>query len=698
MDTIPFPDELRDRFEPRRELGRGGMGVVFLAHDLQLDREVVVKLSRDGGDREASARAQREAQVLASLEHPNVLRVYDAGHTNDGPYLVMEHLVGRSLEQLPPATSLGPIFRQLADGLRAVHDTGLLHRDLKPANMFLEDSGRALLIDFGLVRDPRRTRLTRTGQVLGTLAFMAPECIRGEPATTASDWYGWAASLYACIEGHPPHPGPELLRYVTEDVALELRFRVTPGNAQPGLAALLDPLPTRRPRYPPAELLDLPALTPGEGPTQARRAPLVASAAPSVNREAVTVAVDAASLPTPPSLPAAPPPTDRGAGHAGRAPASPGRDAGPRHRAAAPRSRPAWHLAAVAATTMMLVGIAAYGVRQMREARQREAALARHREEIAQEKARADARAREAEEAAARQAAYNKEKARRRDFAIRRELWLEMGGPPSLKEVGAATASLRHGLRSDFEPGPEMRKWMDSWSPSEVAPRVEAVLAARPQEDDLEVIRSLISDYAVTENPPLSGLVENLLATEALHQLLRRAGRPAQTWAAEYWSRWLSVEAEEVSPPATTPVLPASLIRGYPQPRASPIESIGDLPEDEYIEAYYCDVPGGTAPLEAEVVYSLPPGTMQAPRIQIGLTFFAVLEGDAGDATDARRTIRWTARIPSSFNLNSRRARIDVKDLTSMTSKTRGLPFGFRELDVHSFEVRRVRDPAPSNR
>jgi serine/threonine protein kinase len=270
MSDYPFPEELRARYEPRVELGRGGMGVVFLAHDRKLDREVVVKLSQEASDPSAFARAQREAQVLAQLEHPNVLRVYDAGRTTDGPYLVTEHLVGRSLDALGAGAALGPIFRQLADGLQAVHAAGLLHRDLKPANMFLEDAGRALLIDFGLVRDSRRTQLTRTGQVLGTRAYMAPECLRGETATTASDWYGWAAAFFACLEGRSPYSTPQLIKHCTEGAPLELRFERTPEIARGGLQALLDPDPARRPKRPPEELWKVLSPSPSAAPEELR--------------------------------------------------------------------------------------------------------------------------------------------------------------------------------------------------------------------------------------------------------------------------------------------------------------------------------------------------------------------------------------------------------------------------------------------
>lgn len=257
MTKFPFPDDLRDRYEPLRELGRGGMGVVFLARDRKLDREVVVKFSLDAADPDLAARAEREAKVLASLEHPNVLRVYDAGRTTEGPYLVTEHLVGRPLSEVDGRVPLGPVFRQLADGLAAVHAAGVLHRDLKPANMFLEESDRALLIDFGLVSGTSNTALTRTGQVLGTMSFMAPECLAGRTATSASDWYGWAAAFYACLEGRPPYGGPAMLLHVTEGAPLTLHFEHTPLAAQPSLRLLLDPDPARRPTAPGRELWEV---------------------------------------------------------------------------------------------------------------------------------------------------------------------------------------------------------------------------------------------------------------------------------------------------------------------------------------------------------------------------------------------------------------------------------------------------------
>ncbi|MGP0038729.1 MAG: protein kinase domain-containing protein [Solirubrobacteraceae bacterium] len=192
-------------------LGRGGMGVVYRATQLSLGRVVALKLlaaelSEDPGFR---ARFQREAKLQAALEHEHIVPVYEAGQTDDGLFMAMRLIDGPTLKdlilegQLDPRRSLR-ILAQVAQALDAAHDAGLIHRDIKPQNILIEQGDRVYLADFGLIKAPDEARLTDTGQFIGTIDYVSPEQIQGEPATAASDTYALAAVLYECLTGQVP--------------------------------------------------------------------------------------------------------------------------------------------------------------------------------------------------------------------------------------------------------------------------------------------------------------------------------------------------------------------------------------------------------------------------------------------------------------------------------------------------------------
>ena len=211
LDPGEFPADLTDAYRPVRLLGQGGMGAAYLVEDLALERLAVVKLCHHASQPEAVTRFRREAAALARVQHRNVVGIFSVGEAETGPYLVMEYLEGRPLKGPGEPEAALRAMLQVADGLDEVHRLGLLHRDLKPENILVESGGRAVMIDFGLARDTARTHLTATGQVLGTLGYMAPEMLRGETSSPSLDWYGWAATLYAAIEGEPPYEAPALL-------------------------------------------------------------------------------------------------------------------------------------------------------------------------------------------------------------------------------------------------------------------------------------------------------------------------------------------------------------------------------------------------------------------------------------------------------------------------------------------------------
>lgn len=203
-------DRLREALAPRyqveRQLGAGGMGVVFLARDQHLDRAVAIKVLRpEQATALAADRFVREARHLAHLSHPNIVPVHDAGEADGLPYYVMDRIEGETLEArlrrgpLPPSEGV-KLGRDLLDALEAAHGIGVIHRDIKPSNVFLV-GGRALLGDFGIARSTRDDALTLPGAVVGTPGYMPPEqSARGE-TSARTDLYAVGMVLYEALTG-----------------------------------------------------------------------------------------------------------------------------------------------------------------------------------------------------------------------------------------------------------------------------------------------------------------------------------------------------------------------------------------------------------------------------------------------------------------------------------------------------------------
>ncbi|WP_051467209.1 WD40 repeat domain-containing serine/threonine protein kinase [Actinomadura oligospora] len=240
-------------------IGRGGMGSVWRAYDTELDREVAVKELRlsdsvdDAERRHWYARAEREARAAARLRHPGIVALHDRVTGDDGrPWLVMELVAGRSLDAvirddgpLPPAR-VAAIGAQMLDALSAAHAQGIVHRDVKPANVLL-DGDRAILTDFGIAALDGDATLTKSGVLLGTPAYMAPEQVRGHSATAASDLWSLGATLYAAVEGRPPFEGPT---HGAIFVAIATEPPPHPANAGPlteAITSLLHKAPEARP-------------------------------------------------------------------------------------------------------------------------------------------------------------------------------------------------------------------------------------------------------------------------------------------------------------------------------------------------------------------------------------------------------------------------------------------------------------------
>jgi serine/threonine protein kinase len=247
-------------------LGAGGMGVVFRAHDPQLDRMVALKAmlpalaSRDS----ARQRFLREARAAAALKHDHIVTIYQVGEDRGVPFLAMEFLEGESLEARWqregkfPVTEVLRIGREMALGLAAAHARGLIHRDIKPANVWLEgERGRVKILDFGLARAVGEERqLTREGAIIGTPAFMAPEQGRGERVDARSDLFSLGCVLYLMATGVPAFRGTDLISTL---MAVATENPRPPRELEPGLPQQLSDL-----------ILRLLAKEPGQRPPSAQ--------------------------------------------------------------------------------------------------------------------------------------------------------------------------------------------------------------------------------------------------------------------------------------------------------------------------------------------------------------------------------------------------------------------------------------------
>jgi serine/threonine-protein kinase len=208
---------LTERFVLEREIGSGGMSTVFLGRDEVLGRPVAVKLLKPGyAETDIGARFRREGRTAASLSHPNIVQVYDAGEGRfegrAASYIVMEYVPGGDLKDLIDsrgALSGGDLSKlsEAAAGLAHAHERGVIHRDIKPHNILLDGNGRPKLTDFGVARALDASQATRTGSYLGTALYSPPEQLRGDGVTPKSDVYSLGVTLYHAATGQPPFIG-----------------------------------------------------------------------------------------------------------------------------------------------------------------------------------------------------------------------------------------------------------------------------------------------------------------------------------------------------------------------------------------------------------------------------------------------------------------------------------------------------------
>jgi serine/threonine-protein kinase len=195
-----------------KELGRGGMGRVFLAQEELTGRKAAIKVLSPELAREPGFlhRFQREIETLSRLDHPGIVRFYEAGHENDRYFYAMEHVEGQSLEEAVAATGKLPwadvldVARQVCPALRHVHDNGVIHRDLKPSNILRTADGVVKLTDFGIAKVFASRLLTATGGIIGSAEFLSPEQAAGKVVGKRSDIYSLGAVFYTLLTGRPP--------------------------------------------------------------------------------------------------------------------------------------------------------------------------------------------------------------------------------------------------------------------------------------------------------------------------------------------------------------------------------------------------------------------------------------------------------------------------------------------------------------
>ncbi|MER7175915.1 serine/threonine-protein kinase [Streptomyces mesophilus] len=282
---------LAGRYRVVSQLGRGGMGVVWRCHDEILGREVAVKELRtysDAAGPELSAlrvRMQREARAAARVRHPGVVAVHDVVEADGRPLIVMELVDGPSLDAvlrergpLSPREAAG-IGAEVMDALAAAHRAGVLHRDVKPGNILLAGDGRVVLTDFGIatMEDPgdgSSTHLTRSGELVGSLDYLAPERAQGQDPGPASDVWALGATLYGAVEGSVPFRRTSTWSTLTAIVVEPLPEPVRSGPLTPVLQLLMAKDPQARPDADGAARLlrEVADSAPDDAPTAALRA------------------------------------------------------------------------------------------------------------------------------------------------------------------------------------------------------------------------------------------------------------------------------------------------------------------------------------------------------------------------------------------------------------------------------------------
>ena len=250
-DAVPVGSQL-GQYTLEEVIGEGATGVVYRARRGDSSVEYAVKVLRRSllGDRIVSRRFAREARVATRVRGRNLVAVVDAGEVDGHAFLAAEYASGGSLDRRLEASGtlslidVASVVKEVARGLETLHENEIIHRDVKPSNIMFRASGDIALADFGLAKGPAYSVLTQPGMVTGTVDYLAPELIRGEDATPASDVYALGCTVYECLVGRPPFYGRSVFEAVTahldeepEDPAA-LRADLSPGLAFTVMRAL----------------------------------------------------------------------------------------------------------------------------------------------------------------------------------------------------------------------------------------------------------------------------------------------------------------------------------------------------------------------------------------------------------------------------------------------------------------------------
>lgn len=260
LEPEPSLGELLGLYRLEELIGEGAAGVVYRAVHEGNGETVALKVLRSRLSRDETYRRRfaHEARAAREVEHKHLVPLIDAGESEGRYYLAARYVRGRSLEQRLeadgplPLTELLKLAMEIATGLEALHRHGLVHRDVKPSNILLDENGSAALTDFGLSRGAAYSALTRPGQVVGTLDYLAPELIKGTAANARSDVYALGCVVYECLAGTPPFAGRNLfelgLAHLEQKPAdpCAHRFDLPPGLSGAVLQAL-EKEPDRRP-------------------------------------------------------------------------------------------------------------------------------------------------------------------------------------------------------------------------------------------------------------------------------------------------------------------------------------------------------------------------------------------------------------------------------------------------------------------
>ena len=233
------------RYAVLKKLGEGGRGVVYKARDTVLNRVVAIKMLKSAAlSEEAYSRFMREAQVVAKLNHPNIVSIYDIGKEDEKQFFVLEFVDGMSVRELLGTYPDGRCDMQtvlrvsidVCSALEYAHSQGVLHRDVKPENILISEEGTAKLMDFGLARMLGQPSITQEGIIVGTVAYVAPEIALGKGADVRSDLYSFGAVLYEMVAGKPPFPGEDSVKIIFSHIH---DYPVSPSRLNPKVPQVL---------------------------------------------------------------------------------------------------------------------------------------------------------------------------------------------------------------------------------------------------------------------------------------------------------------------------------------------------------------------------------------------------------------------------------------------------------------------------